>query len=128
MTLFVVLIHNINMKDSILRTKAIDFAADIVNFYEDFLLLKKDNTIAKQLLRSATSIGANLNEATFGNSKADFISKMHIALKECSESLYWLELLKRVNYKIENIDKLLSDCNEIKALLISSINTAKKSN
>ena len=70
------------MKDSILRTKAIDFAADIVNFYEDFLLLKKDNTIAKQLLRSATSIGANLNEATFGNSKADFISKMHIALKE----------------------------------------------
>ncbi|MBE7082876.1 MAG: four helix bundle protein [Clostridiales bacterium] len=48
------------MKDSILRTKAIDFAADIVNFYEDFLLLKKDNTIAKQLLRSATSIGANL--------------------------------------------------------------------
>ena len=47
------------MKDSILRTKAIDFAADIVNFYEDFLLLKKDNTIAKQLLRSATSIGAN---------------------------------------------------------------------
>ena len=128
MTLFVVLIHNINMKDSILRTKAIDFAADIVNFYEDFLLLNKDNTIAKQLLRSATSIGANLNEATFGNSKADFISKMHIALKECSESLYWLELLKRVNYKIENIDKLISDCNEIKALLISSINTAKKSN
>ena len=116
------------MKESVLRTKAIDFAADIVNFYEDFLLLKKDNTIAKQLLRSATSVGANLNEATFGNSKADFISKMHIALKECSESLYWLELLKRVNYKIENIDKLLSDCNEIKALLISSINTAKKTN
>ena len=50
------------------------------------------------------------------------------ALKECSESLYWLELFKRVNYKIENIDKLISDCNEIKALLISSINTAKKSN
>ena len=126
MTLFVVLIIIKNIKDSILRTKAIVFAADIVIFYEDFLLLKKDNTIAKQLLRSATSIGANLNEATFGNSKADFISKMHIALKECSESLYWLELLKRVNYKIENIDKLISDCNEIKALLISSINTAKK--
>ena len=116
------------MKESVLHNKSIDFAADIVNFYEDFLLLKKDNTIAKQLLRSATSIGANLNEATFGNSKADFISKMHIALKECSESLYWLELLKRVNYKIENIDKLISDCNEIKALLISSINTAKKAN
>jgi len=53
---------------------------------------------------------------------------MHTALKECSESLYWLELLKIINYNIENIDKLISDCNEIKALLISSINTAKKSN
>ena len=115
------------MKDSVLRNKAINFAADIVNMYEDFLLLKKDNTIAKQLLRSATSIGANLNEATFGNSKADFISKLHIALKECSESLYWLELMSKVNYKIENINNLVKDCNEIKALLISSINTAKKS-
>ena len=94
--------------------------------YENFLLLKKDNTIAKQLFRSATSIGANLNEATFGNSKADFISKLHIALKECSESLYWLELMSKVNYKIENIDRLINDCNEIKALLVSSINTAKK--
>jgi len=116
------------MKESILHNKSIEFAARIVNFYEDFLLLKKDNTIAKQLLRSATSIGANLNEATFGNSKADFISKLHIALKECSESLYWLQLLKKVKYKIENIDSLISDCNQIKALLISSINTAKKSN
>lgn len=115
------------MKESILHNKAIDFAANIVNFYEDFLLLKKDNTIAKQLLRSATSIGANLNEATFGNSKADFISKLHIALKECSESLYWLELLKRANYKIDNLDNLINSCNEIKALLISSINTVKKS-
>ncbi len=96
--------------------------------YESFLLLKKDNTIAKQLLRSATSIGANLNEATFGNSKADFISKLHIALKECSESLYWLELLKKVNYNIENIDNLIGDCNQIKALLIKSINTAKSDN
>ena len=114
------------MKDSILRTKALNFAADIVNMYENFLLLKKDNTIAKQLLRSATSIGANLNEAAFGNSKADFISKLHIALKECSESLYWLELMSKVNYKINNIDKLIKDCTEIKALLVSSINTAKK--
>ena len=116
------------MKDSILRTKALDFAANIVKMYEDFLLLKKDNTIAKQLLRSATSIGANLNEATFGNSKSDFISKLHIALKECSESLYWLELMNKVDYKIENIDILIKDCSEIKALLITSINTAKKSN
>ena len=78
------------MKESVLHTKALDFAAEIIIFYEEFLLLKKDNTIAKQLLRSATSIGANINEATFGNSKADFISKLHIALKETSESIYWL--------------------------------------
>ena len=113
------------MKESILRTKSLNFAANVVNFYEDFLLLKKDNTIAKQLLRSATSVGANLNEASFGNSKADFINKLHISLKECSESLYWLMLLDKVNFKIEGIDKLIQECSEIKAMLISSINTAK---
>ncbi len=116
------------MKESIVHNKSIDFAANIVKFYENFLLLKKDNTIAKQLLRSATSIGANLNEATYGNSKADFINKLHIALKECSESLYWLELLKKVGYKIDNIDDLINECKQIKALLISSINTAKREN
>jgi four helix bundle protein len=114
------------MKESVLHGKAIDFAADIVLFYEDFLLLKKDNTIAKQLLRSATSIGANLNEATFGNSKADFINKLHIALKEASESTYWLELLQRVYKDVAVLPKLLQDANEIKAMLISSLNTAKK--
>lgn len=115
------------MKESILHEKTINFAANIVQMYEDFLLLKKDNTIAKQLLRSATSIGANLNEATYGNSKADFISKLHIALKECSESLYWLKLMSRVNYNVKNLDGLIQECEEIKALLIASINTAKKS-
>ena len=109
------------MKKSILHDKALNFATDIVNIYKNFLLLKKDNTIAKQLLRFATSIGANLNETTFGNSKADFISKLHIALKECSESLYWLELMSKVNYKIQNIDKLIKDCNKIKALFLAVI-------
>jgi len=113
------------MKESILHAKALDFAADIVLFYDDFLLLKKDNTIAKQLLRAATSIGANLNEATFGNSKADFIAKLHIALKEASESVYWLELLQKVYPTFASLPKLLRQGNEIKAMLISSINTAK---
>lgn len=113
------------MKESVLHEKTLQFAADIVKFYENFLLLKKDNTIAKQLIRSATSIGANLNEATYGNSKADFISKLHIALKECSESLYWLRLIERVGYGIEKLDMLIKECEEIKALLIKSINTAK---
>jgi len=114
------------MKESILHSKALEFAANIVIFYEDFLLLKKDNTIAKQLLRSATSIGANLNEATFGNSKADFIAKLHISLKEASESIYWLELLRRVYKNIDVLPRLLNDANEIKAMLIASLNTAKE--
>jgi len=114
------------MKESITHTKALDFAVNIVLFYEDFLLLKKDNTIAKQLLRSATSIGTNLSEAAFGNSKADFISKLHIALKETSESVYQLQLLNRVYPQIEKLPALLSQSNEIKAMLIASLNTAKK--
>ena len=77
------------------------------------------------MLRSATSIGANLNEAVYGNSKADFISKLHISLKDTGESIYWLTLLKRTNIIDYNYDDLLSLAEEIKRMLISSINTAK---
>lgn len=115
----------LQMKESILHEKTLEFAAKIVKLYEEFLLLKKDNTIVKQLVRSATSIGANLNEATYGNSKADFIAKLHISLKECSETLYWLKLIDKVGYAVKNIDILIKDCDEIKAMLIKSINTAK---
>ena len=78
-----------------LLDKSLEFATQIVLFYEAFSKTRKDTTITKQLLRSATSIGANINEAVYGNSKADFISKLHIALKETGESIYWLTLLKR---------------------------------
>ena len=98
----------------------------IVLFYEDFYKTKRDTTIAKQLLRSATSIGANINEAVYGNSKADFISKMHIALKETGESIYWLALLKRTNLIEYKFDELLLLAEEIKRMLIASLNTAKK--
>ena len=81
--------------NSPLLDKSLDFATQIVLFYEGFSKAKKDTTIAKQLLRSATSIGANINEAVYGNSKADFISKLHISLKETGESIYWLKLLKK---------------------------------
>lgn len=87
---------------------------------------KKDTTIAKQLLRSATSIGANINEAVYGNSKADFISKLHISLKETGESIYWLTLLKRTNLIEYDFDSLLASAEEIKRMLIASLNTAKK--
>ena len=83
--------------------------------------------ISKQIVRSGTSIGANINEANYGQSKADFISKMHIALKETSETEYWLRLLTMSEYLTNDMgDSLLTDCLELKRMLIASINTAKK--
>ena len=112
--------------NSPLLDKSLDFATQVVLFYEDFSKTKKDTTIAKQLLRSATSIGANINEAVYGNSKADFMSKLHISLKETGESIYWLTLLKRTNLIEYNFDELLSLAEEIKRMLIASLNTAKE--
>ena len=109
-----------------LLEKSLDFATQIVLFYEEFSKVKKDTTIAKQLLRSATSIGANINEAVYGNSKADFISKLHISLKETGESIYWLTLLKRTSLMEYNYDELISLAEEIKRMLIASLNTSKE--
>ena len=109
-----------------LLEKSMDFATKVVLFYEEFSKSKKDTTIAKQLLRSATSVGANINETIYGNSKADFISKLHISLKETGESIYWLTLLKRTNLIAYDFDSLLSLAEEIKRMLIASLNTAKE--
>ena len=111
--------------ESPLLNKSLDFATKIVLFYETFSKTKRDTTIAKQLLCSATSVGANINEAVYGNSKADFISKLHIALKEIGESIYWLTLLKRTNLIDYKYDGLLLLAEEIKRMLIASLNTAK---
>lgn len=112
--------------NSPLLDKSLDFATQVVLFYEEFSKTRKDTTIAKQLLRSATSVGANINEAVYGNSKADFISKLHISLKETGESIYWLTLLKRTNLIEYNFVELLSLAEEIKRMLIASLNTAKE--
>ena len=113
--------------NSPLLDKSLDFATQAVLFYEDFSKTKKDTTIAKQLLRSATSIGANINEAVYGNSKADFISKLQIALKECYETEYWIEIALKSKILTEELSgKLLHDCGSIRRMLISSINTAKE--
>ena len=112
--------------NSPLLDKSLDFATQVVLFYEDFSKTKKDTTIAKQLLRSATSVGANINEAVYGNSKADFISKLHISLKETGESIYWLKLLKNTKLVNYDFDSLLSLAEEIKRMLIASLNTAKE--
>lgn len=113
------------MKENILIDKSIDFAARIVKLY-DFLNNKNEHIISKQIIRSGTSIGANINEAQYGNSKADFIAKLHIALKETAETEYWLRLLFKSNYLDDNLfNSLLNDCLELKKILISSVNTAK---
>lgn len=117
------------MKENILIDKSISFAARIVKLNQYLIKNKKETIISKQIVRSGTSIGANINEANYGQSKADFISKMHIALKETAETEYWIKLL----YKSEYIDEkssvsLLTDCLEIKRILIALINTAKSKN
>ena len=94
--------------NSPLLDKSLDFSTQIVLFYEAFSKSKKETTIAKQLLRSATNIGANINEAVYGNSKADFISKLHISFKETGESIYWLTLLKRTNLTGYDFESLLA--------------------
>lgn len=114
------------MTDSPLLTKSKKFAVDIIKFCNNIKQTKKESVLTNQLIRSGTSIGANIREAFFGHSKADFIAKLQIALKECSESEYWIELLLDSGYS-ENIE-LLKDCIELKRLLISSVNTAKKNN
>ena len=115
------------MKDeNQISTKSFQFAVRTVKLYQHLCSEYKEFTLSKQLLRSGTSIGANINEANYGQSKADFISKLHIALKETAETEYWLKLLMMSEYlTVDMGNSLLNDCLEIKRILIASINTAK---
>ena len=107
--------------------KSIDFGTRIVKLHRYLSKTKHESVLSKQILRSGTSIGANINEAQYGNSKADFIAKLHIALKETAETEYWLHILKKTDYLDESMaSSLLKDCLEIKKILIASINTAKE--
>ena len=115
-----------NMKDNILIDKSIDFGARIVKLYRYLVKTKHETILSKQILRSGTSIGANINEAQYGSSKADFIAKLHIALKESAETEYWLHILEKSDYLEANMaSSMLNDCLEIKRILIASINAAK---
>ena len=115
------------MAQSVMLEKAKDFAVNIVEICKTIKNEKRESVLTNQLLRSATSIGANIHESKYAQSLADFISKMQISLKECYESEYWLELLYRTSYIEENTYKsVLNGCGAIRRMLISSINTAKK--
>ena len=113
--------------DNILVDKSLNFAIRIVNCYKYLTENQKEFVMSKQVFRSGTSIGANVNEAIEGQSRADFISKMSIALKEARETSYWLELLHRTKFLEDNVCKSLkNDLDEIIRTLIASIKTTKK--
>ena len=114
-------------QDSILLNKSLHFAARIVKLYQYLSKEKHESVITKQIIRSGTSIGANANEAVYGVSKADFIAKLQISLKETAETEYWLRLLVLSDYLTESEGQsLINDCLEIKRILISTLNTSKK--
>jgi len=113
-------------KENIIKTKSFDFAIEIVNLYKDLSIKRREYVMSKQLLKSGTSIGANIREAEFAQSKLDFISKMSISLKEANETDYWLDLL----YKTDFIDKetfqiFKLKSSEILKLLISIVKSSK---
>ena len=112
------------MADSPLLTKSKAFALDIIRVCNEIKRSQKESILTNQLVRSGTSIGANIREAFYAHGRADFIAKLQIALKECSESEYWLELLIESGYFGDK--SILDRCVEIKRILISSINTAKE--
>ena len=114
------------MSESKLRELSMDFSVDIINLVK-YLKSKHETVIANQIGRSGTSIGANIHEANYAQGKKDFISKLEIALKEASETGYWLELLHRTNYINDIQFKSLSDkCASIRIMLIASCRTAKE--
>lgn len=106
-----------------LLDKSKAFALEVIKVCNYIKSHKRESVLTNQLIRSGTSIGANIREANFAHGKADFIAKLQIALKECSESEYWLELLIESGYYEDS--SILEHCIEVKKLLISSINTAK---
>ena len=115
------------MPDSILRCKSKDFAKQIVFLCRDVKSKYKESVLTGQLLRSGTSIGANIHEAQYAQGKKDFISKLEIAQKECFETEYWLELLFENGYIAESTYKpLQNQCGAIRRMLISSLYTAKE--
>ena len=114
------------MIENPLSEKSLDFAAKTVKFCIKVNTQTKENIITKQLIRSSTSIGANISEANYGVSRADFIAKMQIALKEAAESEYWLRLLCRAEYVMENdVSELIDLCVQLEKMLTATLKTTK---
>ena len=108
--------------DSFLKAKSMNFAKRIVHLYQYLSQEKREFVMSKQVLRSGTSIGANIAEAIYGSSRKDFVAKLYIAEKEAAETLYWLELLNGCNYTPDNLYRsLYRDCRELLSMLAASI-------
>jgi four helix bundle protein len=117
----------VQKSESIIASKAYSFALEIIILYKQLVTDKKEFVLSKQILRSGTSIGANVNEALSAQSKRDFVHKLSISLKETRETNYWLNLLKDSNYiSSEIFTKLIDKCNEINKILSSIILTTKQ--
>ena len=115
------------MKENFLVDLSKQFAVDIVNLCTEIKENRKSNVLLNQILRSGTSIGANIHEANYASSKADFINKFQIALKECYETDYWLDLFKNTHMiNEEEYKNMFAKCSKIRKLLIASITTAKE--
>ena len=113
-------------EDNQILQKSKSFAVRIIRLSQHLTEEKKEKVLSRPVLRSGTSIGANIREAQYAHGKADFIAKLQIALKEANETGYWLELLLKTNYISENQFKELDKiCTGLRAMLVASINTAK---
>lgn len=114
------------MRENEVYTKSLAFAKRVVFAYQYLCDEKREFVLSKQFLRSGTSIGANISEAQYGSSRKDFLNKLCIALKECSETLYWLELLTSCGYLSQTEHhSLRSDCEELRKILSSITKTTK---
>jgi four helix bundle protein len=111
--------------DSIAREKSKAFAVRIIRLYQYLCSEHREFVLSKQILRSGTSIGANITEAIYGSSRKDFIAKLRISLKECAETLYWLDLLYTCDFlSIKLYESLSQDCEELRRILSASIKSS----
>ena len=117
-----------NDKENIIVTKTFNFALEIIDFSE-MLFTEKRFSLANQIFKAGTSVGANVREAQNAESKADFIHKLGIAQKECDETTYWLELLKETDYLTDKeFESINSEATELLKMIRSAIITSKKNN
>lgn len=115
------------MNESLIYNKAFKFSVRVVNMYKYLSKEQNEYTLSKQVLRSGTSIGANVKEAIQASSKRDFLMKMNIALKEASETDYWLELLEATDYlDSKTSESIINDCKELNKMLASIVKTTKE--